>query len=137
LADLVRVLVDEHRTMKDGLRRAQDAAREGDFEAVGRALKELDPVFRQHIADEEATILGLLIKTLGVKGAEAEIIVFRQHRPIYQLMQKVGELAKKSPSQLHSSQSELESLFEEHTLAEEGRVFPRALGLSSAGSGGH
>jgi hemerythrin-like domain-containing protein len=125
LLDLVRVLTDEHAVMKAGLNRAEEAAKAGDFEGVRRALKELDPVFRQHIADEEATILGLLIRTLGVKGAESEILLFLQHRPIYQLMEKKSELASKSSAELRDSQSELETLFEQHTLSEEKLVFPR------------
>jgi hypothetical protein len=132
---LVRVLVDEHREMKAGLGRARDAARLGDFEGVSRALREVDPVFRQHIADEEATVLGLLIRALGVKGAEAEILVFRQHRPIYHLMEKVGELARRSAAELQGSQEELEALFEEHTRAEEAGVFPKALGLNPGRAG--
>ena len=94
----------------------------------------MEPVFRQHIADEEATILGLLIGTLGIKGAEAEILVFREHRPIYLLMEKVGELARKSAAELQGSQEELAALFEEHTRAEEERVFPKALGLNTGGA---
>jgi hemerythrin-like domain-containing protein len=132
LAALVKILVSEHAVMKAGIERARDAAQAGDYEGVSRALKEVDPVFRQHIADEEATVLGLLIRTLGVKGAEAEILVFRQHRPIYQLMEKIADLARKSSAELRASQSELESLFEEHTMSEEQRVFPKALALQAA-----
>ena len=128
---LVRTLVDEHRVMKDGLRIARDSAGTGDYETASTALKRVDPVFRQHIADEEATVLGLLIRSLGVKGAEAEILVFRQHRPIYELMQKVAKLAELPPTELEKSQADLESLFEEHTLAEEEAVFPKALSLRS------
>jgi len=128
---LVRTLVAEHRVMKDGLRRARESARVGEFDAASTALKEVDPVFRQHIADEEATVLGLLIRSVGAKGAEAEILVFRQHRPIYELMQRVAELAKLSPAELMKSQADLESLFEKHTLAEEEAVFPKALALNS------
>jgi hypothetical protein len=131
VARLVGVLVEEHARMREGMLRAKGAAAERDFGAVSRALKEVDPVFRQHIADEESQILGLLIAKLGVKGAEAEIAVFRQHRPIYGLMQRIGELAGLSSAELEARQSELERLFEEHTSLEESRVFPRALTLSS------
>jgi len=133
---LIRALTDEHAVMKAGLQRAEEAAKAGDFEGVSRALREIDPVFRQHIADEEATVLGLLIKTLGVKGAESEILVFRQHRPIYRLMERVAELAKRSAVELRASQLELDALFDEHTRAEEELVFPKALRLRSGGPGG-
>ncbi len=129
LDSLVKTLVQEHVAMKEGLNRAREAARGRDFEGVSRALMEVDQLFRQHIADEESQILGLLIAKLGTKGAEAEILVFRQHRPIYGLMEKVKELASRSEAELEESQGELDKLFEAHTLAEEATVFPRALSL--------
>ena len=89
---LIRVLAEEHRVMAAALARLEAAATEGDFDGIAETLGELDPVFRQHIADEESQILRLLIEEVGVKGAEAEIKVFQQHRPIYKLMQLISEL---------------------------------------------
>jgi len=126
---LIDVLVEEHALMRQGMEKAKAAAEARDFEGVRRALQEVDSVFKQHIADEEAQILGLLIGKLGVKGAESEIEVFRQHRPIYELMNKIGKLAGESSAQLEGSQSELDRLFEEHTNLEETRVFPKAVAL--------
>ena len=134
IESLVEVLVEEHREMRQGLLRAREAARAGAFEDAGRALKAVDPVFRQHIADEESQILGLLVAKLGVKGAEGEIEVFRQHRPIYELMMRVAELAALSSSELEARQEELEKLFDDHTSLEESRVFPRAKSLSADGT---
>ena len=127
LDELIRTLVAEHAAMREGLRRTKEATDRKDFEGASRSLKRLDAVFRQHIADEEAQVLRLLIGELGVKGAEQEIKVFRQHRPIYRLMQTVSELASKEAADLESEQSRLNTLFEDHAKAEEGRVFPRAL----------
>ena len=115
--------------MKLGLERAHAAAERRDFEAVGNELRELESVFRQHIADEEAQILGFLIKQLGVKGAADEIKVFQQHRPIYKLLEEVTELAELSSGELEASQSKLNTLFSEHAQAEEASVFPRAISL--------
>jgi hypothetical protein len=128
---LVGVLVEEHSMMRKGLDEVKELARRRDFEGVRRVLDELDPVFRQHIADEEAQILGLLIDKLGVKGAESEILVFRQHRPIYQLMKKLDELAAMSSVDLEKNQVDLQRLFDEHAIAEESRVFPRAMSVRS------
>ena len=128
---LVATLVSEHVLMEEGLVRAREAASRNDYEGVRTELKRLDPVFRQHIADEESQILALLIEKLGAKGAAEEIKVFQQHRPIYQLMRKVDELASMSASELEANQAELKDLFDRHTSAEEGRVFPRARSLSA------
>jgi hemerythrin-like domain-containing protein len=130
IPELIRVLVEEHVVMRNRMREAGEAAGRQDFEAVGAALRALDPVFKQHIADEEAQVLGLLTRSLGVKGAEAEILVFRQHRQIYELMKKVGELAALSSAELRDRQEELQSLFEEHARAEEMEVFPKTVALA-------
>ena len=129
IEELVSVLVSEHGVMKAGLLRAKDAATRHDFQAVGIELRRIDIVFRQHIADEESQILRLLVGRLGKEGAADEIRVFQQHRPIYALMQKLSELAEMSSDELATRQAELDALFEEHTEAEQSRVFPRVLSL--------
>ena len=134
LAELIKTLVAEHGIMKEGIERIRKASDHGDFEEVSKALKDLDEVFRQHITDEEAQILRLLVAELGAKGAEDEIKVFQQHRPIYGLMQTVSELASKEAESLTMESQKLSKLFDDHTKAEEERVFPRSLELSDRSS---
>ena len=127
LEALIRVLVEEHTRMKEGLGQVRASVARRDFASASLALKGLESVFRQHIADEEAQVLRLLIDRMGVKGASEEIKVFQQHRPIYQLMQKVKELSALSAPELEANQARLAALFDDHTLAEEQRVFPKAI----------
>ena len=129
LESLIRTLVEEHATMKEGIYEAREAAERHDFEALAKILRGLDSLFRQHIVDEESTILRLLVGKLGAKGAEEEIRVFQQHRPIYRLMQRISEFASMSTAELQASQEELRDLFEQHAAAEERLVFPRATSL--------
>jgi hypothetical protein len=124
---LIAVLVREHRTMESGLARAKEAAIEHDFAVVSSELKALDPIFKQHIADEESQILRLLIGELGREGAAEEIRVFQQHRPIHRLMELISELASKRESELEGEQTRLNELFLEHTTLEEGGAFPKSL----------
>ena len=63
---------------------------------------------RQHVADEKAQIFGLPIGKRGVKRAESEIRVFRQHRPTYHPMKKVSELAAISLADLETDQAVLQ-----------------------------
>lgn len=123
---LLKVLVEEHTVMREWLQRTKKAAEMKDFEGASRDLKQLDAIFRQHIADEEAQILRLLVGELGVRGAEEEIKAFQQHRPIYRLMQTISGLASKAID-LESEQARLNALFDNHATAEEERVFPKAL----------
>jgi len=124
---LISVLVAEHAEMKKGLAQVRQAISNKDFASASRVLGELDRLFRQHIADEEAQVLRILLDAYGVDGSNEAIIVFRQHRPIYDLMEKIKKLAALPIEGLASSEDVLRQLFEEHTLAEESRVFPKAI----------
>lgn len=125
--ELITILIAEHVEMKNGLSDLRIALSKDDFSSVTRILNELDRIFKQHITDEEAQVLRILIDAHGVKGADDAIKVFRQHRPIYTLMQKIGEFAALTPEELAARSGELNTLFEEHTGAEESRIFPKAI----------
>lgn len=125
--ELISVLIAEHVKMKGNLKDVEAAVSKKDFDSASRILKGLDGLFKQHIADEEAQVLKLLIDAYGVRGAEDAIVVFRQHKPIYDLMERVKKLASLPADELAPSENELRRLFDEHALAEEARVFPKAL----------
>ena len=124
--ELISVLIAEHAEMKKDLTDVKQAVTNRDFSSASKILGELDRLFKQHIADEEAQVLRILIDAYGVEGADDAIKVFRQHRPIYDLMQEVKRLASLSVVELASDEDRLRQLLEDHTLAEESRVFPRA-----------
>ena len=113
--------------MRDLLASAKEAVGRGDLETVASHLRALDRIFRQHIADEEAQILRILVSELGTEGAQEEIRIFQQHRPIYALMRTVAELASKGGAELSTEQRRLSEIFDAHASTEERRVFPRAL----------
>ncbi len=125
---LIQVLLDEHRQMKAELEKVEAATLERNFPRASEHLRELESIFKRHIEDEEAQVIRLLIGSLGRDGAAEEIKVFQQHRPIYALMQQVSRLSSLATQELESEEASLRKLFDDHTAAEEGRVFPRALG---------
>jgi hemerythrin-like domain-containing protein len=124
--ELISVLVAEHGKMKAGLEEVRLAVSRKDFASAATTLGELDALFKQHIADEEAQVLRLLIDAYGVEGADDAVKVFRQHRPIYDLMNEVKKLASLSEEELASDEARLKRLLDDHTFAEEVRVFLRA-----------
>ncbi|MDV3278040.1 MAG: hemerythrin domain-containing protein [Nitrososphaerales archaeon] len=134
LEDLVAVLVAEHTEMKAGLENLRSALEARDYAAAKAILAGLKAVFTRHIADEEAQVLKVLIEAYGVKGAEDAIMVFRQHRPMYTLMEAIERFAALSPAELESKEEELNGLFGQHTKAEEERIFPWALSTHRSGT---
>ena len=130
---MLKLLVAEHAVMKEKLGAIRTAAGAGDFSEASRLLRELDAVFRQHIADEEAQILSMLVARLGVEGAKEEIRVFQQHRPIYALMTSASSMAAMGSSELRANSGRLLELLDAHSSAEEGSVFPKALKCSRSG----
>ncbi len=134
LDQLVSTLVSEHAKIKSGLVEARHALDAKEYARAKEALAEVERTFRQHIVDEEGQILRILIEVYGREGAESAIAVFRQHRPINALMEAVGRFASLSPEELSRNEDELLELLDDHTMAEESRVFPAVLsarGLSS------
>lgn len=125
--DLISVLVGEHAQMTQLLAEVKEAISNKDFSSASRALLELDRLFKQHIADEEAQVLRILLDAYGVEGAEEAIVIFRQHRPIYDLMEEVKKLASLPSGELASNEGRLRQLFEDHAMAEESRIFPKAM----------
>jgi len=132
LEQLVSILLAEHVQMVEKLATVKRHADNRDYPAAAKAIRELDALFRQHIVDEEAQVLRLLIDAYGVKGAEEAIVIFRQHRPIYTLVEEVKKLASLSAEELASNEASLKSLLEGHTKSEEDRIFPMALFLPRA-----
>lgn len=117
----------EHEEIEEKLADIAQSTSRRDFSSAAETLGQLDLLFRQHIADEEAQVLRVLIGAYGVIGADEAITVFRQHRPIYQLIEEVKKLASLSPEELASDETKLRNLLEEHTKAEENHVFPKAV----------
>jgi len=135
-ADLISVLTSEHAEIRWKLTELKGSTETKDFTHAAAILKDLDQLFRQHIADEEAQVLPILIEAYGVKGAEQAIVVFRQHRPIYLLIQEVGRLASLPPEGLATNETKLGALLIKHTQAEETHIFPNALSTYYAKSRG-
>lgn len=133
--ELISVLIAEHVEIMKELARLKKSVEGREFSSAAETLGELDRLFRQHIADEEAQVLRLLIDAYGVRGADEAIMIFRQHRPIYQLMEEVKKLASLSPEELALNEANLRSMLEKHTQAEENRIFPRALSTYKEGRG--
>ena len=133
-ADLISVLTSEHAEIQRKLAELKESTETNDFTRAAAILRDLDQLFRQHIADEEAQVLRILIEAYGVKGAESAIVVFRQHRPIYRLIQEVGKLASLPPEGLVMNETKLRALLIEHTQAEETHIFPNALSAFNAKS---
>lgn len=133
LQDLIATLIEEHRQMNDLVRELRAALSDQERSLAPELISRLVMIFKQHIADEESQILKILIESYGVRGAQDAIDVFRAHRPIYSIMQRLENLADLSHDELNSRQDELRELLSSHTSAEEGSVFPQTLAAPKRG----
>ncbi len=127
--ELVSLLVSEHNQIKEELVKLRSVLASENFAEAGQILAGLKGVFREHIADEEAQVLRLLIDAYGVEGAEDAIVVFRQHRPIYRLMEAAERFSSMSEEEVEANRTKLKDLLDEHTKAEEDKVFPWAVSV--------
>lgn len=127
LDELISVLITEHIQIKSGLEALRNKLAAKDFASAKDVLSEVKGVFSRHIADEEAQVLRILIDAYGVKGANEAIEVFRQHRPIHDLMETIEHFSDLSALELESKEVELRSLLDKHTKIEESRIYPWTL----------
>ncbi len=125
LPELIKILLEEHRSVRALLLKIHHLISEGRDKEVAEALKDFKPYLDQHIIDEEATILKILLEAYGRQGAENAVKVFQQHREIHQL---ITELTRaESPEELRDKRERLRQILDDHFAAEESGIFPWAL----------
>ncbi len=123
--ELVRILLEEHRMVKELLVRIHRLLAEGRERELAQAINEFKPYLDQHIIDEEATILKILLEAYGREEAESAIKVFQQHREIHQLITELTRAER--PEDREEKRERLKKMLEDHFAAEESRIFPWAL----------
>lgn len=127
LEELLKILVEEHGKVRSLLRRLNTHLQQDRYAEAAEELKEFKPYLDQHIIDEEATVLRVLIDSLGKKEAERAVKVFQEHRQIHQLISEMQSLATTEPERLAEMRNRLGEILEKHFRAEESDVFPLAL----------
>ncbi len=127
LGELLNMLVEEHRQVKSLLNRLNTLLQEERYAEVAEELNNFKPYLDQHIIDEEATVLKVLLDAYGREGAERAIKVFQEHKEIHQLISEMRSAALSSPEGLAEKRDRLRTVLERHFRAEEEEVFPWAL----------
>ncbi len=89
-----------------------NAIAEEDYVTGAGLLQEFNPYLRQHIIDEEARVLKLLLEAYGRQGAEEAIKVFQQHKRIHNAIEEMRSLASTSPSLLVGKRAALDCLLD-------------------------
>ncbi|MEM1923279.1 MAG: hemerythrin domain-containing protein [Nitrososphaerota archaeon] len=129
LEELLKILVEEHEVVRGRLTRLHTLLERDKHAEAAEELKGFKPYLDQHVIDEEATVLKLLIDSLGREGATRAIQVFQEHREIHQLISEMQAIAETAPERLAEMKSRLAEILERHFRAEETEVFPWALKL--------
>lgn len=125
--DLVAALTREHGELRRRFKDINAALDAGNRLRASALTRDLCDDLRQHIIDEEARVLRLLIDTYGRQGAGEAIKVFQKHRPIRAVIKAMEQIPPKTPEALRQRTDELERLLLGHLVEEEERVFPWAL----------
>ncbi len=126
LLDLLSLLVREHSDFRMNLKALRQALDGPDYMKAADLITRLKDELRQHIIDEEARILKVLIDAHGREGAQEAIKTFQEHRTIYRLVEELEKPASRIPQVLSSKIEDLAGLLETHIKAEEGHIFPWA-----------
>ncbi len=124
---LIDLLEGEHRKVESELRAVSGMIAARDPGGLGRLLQSLDEELLQHMLDEEASVLAVLIKVYGKERSAEAIKVFREHRRIREMMADMKRKFEADPAECMKSINELESFMLEHFKKEEVVIFPLAL----------
>ncbi|MDW8092077.1 MAG: hemerythrin domain-containing protein [Nitrososphaerota archaeon] len=127
LEDLIEVLLKEHEEVRALLKRINALLQNGRYGELAEELNKFKPYLDQHVIDEEASVLKVLIDTYGREGADRFIRVFQEHREIHRLLQDMRRIAVETPERLAELKTEFSRVLERHFMAEESDVFPSAL----------
>jgi iron-sulfur cluster repair protein YtfE (RIC family) len=124
LFELIDVLLKEHEDIKKDLLDLKDAVDKKDYAKVNEIIIKFNQYLNQHIIDEEATLLKVLLNRYGREGSQDAIRVFQQHIRIHQLIDEIKSLLDSSPELINIKREELANLLFEHFGKEEDYVFP-------------
>ncbi len=127
LEQLVNLLEGEHRKVESDLKAVAAMIAARDQDNLGSLLQSLDEKLLQHMLDEEASILAVLIKAYGRERSAEAIKVFREHVRIREMMTGLRKKFEGDPVKCMESRNELESFMLEHFKKEDVRIFPLAL----------
>ncbi len=123
----VASLVEAHGDIRRRLETIGTALKKQDSALAITSLRELREALDQHVVDEEARILKVLIDAHGREGAQDAIRTMQQHRSVHKLINDMLDTLPRSAEEAHKKHAELEKILREHFEAEERRIFPWAL----------
>ena len=125
--ELVSALKDEHGGVKRRLAELGDVVAARKYAKASELVPGLCDALRQHIIDEEAKVLKVIIDAYGRERAGEAIRIAQRHRVVHRKIEEMEKLAARTPGMLGPRVVELRGLLEEHFKDEEERMFPLAL----------
>jgi hemerythrin-like domain-containing protein len=124
IPSLLDTLVKEHGEVRTMLKDLSALMSDNKFLIAVDRIKPLKPNIDQHVIDEEAKVLKILLDAYGREKSARAIAVFQEHREIHQLIRKLQESIYLSSDKSREVMDALEDLTERHFEAEESWVFP-------------
>jgi hemerythrin-like domain-containing protein len=127
IPSLLDTLVKEHGEVRTMLKDLSALMSDNKFLIAVDRIKVLKPNIDQHVIDEEAKVLKILLDAYGREKSARAIAVFQEHREIHQLIRELQESVYLSSDKSREVMDALEDLTERHFEAEESWVFPWVL----------
>ncbi|MEM3832656.1 MAG: hemerythrin domain-containing protein [Thermoprotei archaeon] len=129
LEELISVLLKEHKMIMNDITELKNAINEKNHEKINEIFTRFDSYLNQHVIDEEARLLKILLDSYGRGGSKEAIKVFQQHLKIHQLINNIKTLVNTSleslnAEELNAKEIELNEMFKLHFEKEEKEIFP-------------
>ncbi len=127
LEDLVALLEKEHEDVRKEMFLISEMLLKGDSDTLSRRLASLDEELMQHMLDEEASVLRVLIQAYGRDGSEEAIEVFREHVEIKRLLDDLRKGIAENQEERMKTRDALDTLLVNHFTKEDETIFPWAI----------
>jgi hemerythrin-like domain-containing protein len=127
IPSLLDTLVKEHEEVRTLLKDLSALISDNKFLVAADRIKAFKPYIDQHVIDEEAKVLKILLDAYGREKSARAIAVFQEHREIHQLIRELQESIYISSDKSREVRDALEDLMRRHFKAEESWIFPWVL----------
>ncbi len=129
IRELIEKLKEEHQNLPAIIDDAIITYKTGNLSGAFPVIADVRETLSQHIIDEEATLLKLLIEKLGKEASEPYIKILQDHPKISKMVEKSVESTYTGWTETEGDLTQLKEALSEHHKQEEEVLYPKVLSL--------